>query len=302
MIFLLICAGCSAQSASPEMSQRIERQVRSHYNVPPQVKVVISPLKSSEFANYDALTVTFDSGEKKQSFDFLLSRDGKTLARLNKMDLTADPYAEVMHKLNVNGRPVRGNKTAKVVAVNFDDFQCPYCSRMHQTLFPGLLKEYEGKVQFVYKDFPLVEIHAWAMHAAIDANCLASQNNDAYWQFADYLHDNQREINGQKGREAQAAALDALALKQGQTQNLDAAKLQACLKAQDETAVKASMKEGESLGIEATPTMFVNGEKIDGALPVEEVRAVLDRALQQAGVPAPVHPPAPPVGAPAPGN
>src|SRR3979409_1410819 len=115
MVFLVICAGCSAQSTSPEMSQRIERQVRSHYTIPPQVKVVISPLKPSEFANYDALTVTFDNGDKKQSFDFLLSRDGKTLARLNKMDLTADPYADVMKRLSVQGRPVRGNKSAKVV-------------------------------------------------------------------------------------------------------------------------------------------------------------------------------------------
>jgi protein-disulfide isomerase len=302
-ILLLICAGCSAQSVSSEVSQRIERQVRSHYNVPPQVKVLLSPLKPSEFPNYDALTVTFDNGEKKQSFDFLLSRDGKTLARINKMDLTADPYADVMKKLNVNGRPVRGNKAAKVVAVNFDDFQCPYCSRMHQTLFPGLLKEYGDKVQFIYKDFPLVEIHPWAMHAAVNANCLAAQNGDAYWQYADYLHDNQKEIGTQKGRDAQFAVLDSLALKQGQAQNLDAAKLQACIKAQDETAVKASMHEGEALGIEATPTLFINGEKIDGAQPIDDVRAVLDRALQQAGVPAPAHPPAaPPVGAPAPGK
>ena len=297
--FLMVCAGCSAQSASPEVAQRIERQVRSHYNVPPQVKVVLSPLKPSEFANYDALTVTFDNGEKKQAFDFLLSRDGKTLARLNKMDLTADPYGEVMKKIDVKARPIRGNKDAKVVAVNFDDFQCPYCSRMHQNLFPGLLREYGDRVLFIYKDFPLVEIHPWAMHAAVDANCLAAQNNEAYWQYADYLHENQKQIGSEKGRDAQFAALDALALKRGQQQNLDAAKLQACIKAQDETVVKASMHEGESLGVEATPTLFVNGEKIDGAVPVEEVRAVLDRALQQAGVAVPAHPPAAP---PTPGN
>ncbi len=297
--FLMVCAGCSAQSTSPEMAQRIERQVRSHYNIPPQVKVVLSPLKPSEFPNYDALTVTFDSGGKKQAFDFLLSRDGKTLARLNKMDLTADPYADVMKKIDVKARPVRGNKDAKVVAVNFDDFQCPYCSRMHQNLFPGLLKEYGDRVEFIYKDFPLVEIHPWAMHAAVDANCLAAQSNEAYWQYADYLHQNQKQIGSEKSHDAQFAALDALALKQGQQQSVDATKLQACIKAQDETAVKASMHEAETLGVEATPTMFVNGEKIDGALPIEEVRAVLDRALQQAGVAVPAHPPAAP---PTPGN
>jgi protein-disulfide isomerase len=303
MVFLVICAGCSAQSISPELNQRIERQVRSYYKVPSHVKVLISPLKPSEFPNYDSLTVTFDNGEKQQSFDFLLSRDGKTLARFSKMDLTSDPNAEVMRKINVSGRPVRGNKSAKVVAVNFDDFQCPFCSRMHQTLFPGLLKEYGDKVQFIYKDFPLVEIHPWAMHAAVDANCLAAQNGDAYWQFADYLHDNQKEVGSQKGRDAQLAALDTLAMKQGETQKVDATKLQACIKAQDETAIKASMHEGEALGVEATPSMFVNGEKIDGALPIEEVRAVLDRALQQAGIAPPAHPAAtPPVGAPAPGK
>jgi protein-disulfide isomerase len=92
-------------------------------------------------------------------------------------------------------------------------------------------------------------------------------------------------------------------MKQGETQKVDASKLQACIKAQDETAVKASMHEGEGLGVEATPSMFVNGEKIDGALPVEEVRAVLDRALQQAGVTPPAHlPAAPPVGATPPGK
>lgn len=303
VVFLVICAGCSAQSISPDVSQKVERRVRSYYKVPPQVKVLISPLKPSEFPNYDALTVTFDNGEKQQAFDFLLSRDGKTLARFNKMDLTSDPYAEVMQKINVNGRPVRGSKTAKVVAINFDDFQCPFCSRMHQTLFPGLLKEYGDKVQWIYKDFPLVEIHPWAMHAAVNANCLAAQSGDAYWQYADYLHDNQKEVGGQKGRDAQFAALDSLAIKQGETQKVDAPKLQACIKAQDETAVKASMHEGEGLGVEATPSMFVNGEKIDGALPVEEVRAVLDRALQQAGVAPPAHlPAAPPVGAPPPGK
>ncbi|HEX4485188.1 MAG TPA: thioredoxin domain-containing protein [Terriglobales bacterium] len=303
VVFLVICAGCSAQSVSPDLSQKIERRVRSYYKVPPQVKVVISPLKPSEFPNYDAVTVTFDTGEKQQPFDFLLSRDGKTLARFNKMDLTSDPYAEVMQKINTTGRPIRGNKSAKVVAVNFDDFQCPFCSRMHQTLFPGLMKEYGDRVQWIYKDFPLVEIHPWAMHAAVDANCLAAQNGDAYWQYADYLHDNQKEVGGQKGHDAQFAALDSLAMKQGETQKVDATKLQACIKAQDETAVKASMHEGEALGVEATPSMFVNGEKIDGALPVEEVRAVLDRALQQAGVAPPVHAPAtPPVGAPAPGK
>ena len=82
---------------------------------------------------------------------------------------------------------------------------------MHQTLFPEMLKEYGDRIAFVYKDFPLAEIHPWAIHAAVDANCLATQNNDAYWDFADYIHANQSDVNSEKGRDAQFAALDRIA-------------------------------------------------------------------------------------------
>jgi len=289
-ILLLICLGCSAQSPPPDTVRTIERQVRAFYTIPPEVKVVVGPLKTSDFPNYDALTIVFDGGGKKQEYEFLLSKDNKTLIRMTRMDLTKDPYAEVMKKIDVSGRPVRGNKDAKVVAVNYDDFQCPFCSRMHETLFPQLLKEYGDRVQFIYKDYPLTEIHPWAIHAAVNANCLGAQNGDAYWDFADYMHANQREVNGEKGKEAQFALLDKIALQQGQKHNLDLAKLQSCVKAQDDKAIRVSMREADALGVNATPTMYVNGEKMDGALPVEELRAIFDRALQQAGVAVPAHP------------
>ena len=289
-ILLLICLGCSAQSPPPDTVRTIERQVRAFYTIPPEVKVVVGPLKTSDFPNYDALTIVFDGGGKKQEYEFLLSKDNKTLIRMTRMDLTKDPYAEVMKKIDVSGRPVRGNKDAKVVAVNYDDFQCPFCSRMHETLFPQLLKEYGDRVQFIYKDYPLTEIHPWAIHAAVNANCLGAQNGDAYWDFADYMHANQREVNGEKGKEAQFALLDKIALQQGQKHNLDLAKLQSCVKAQDDKAIRVSMREADALGVNATPTMYVNGEKTDGALPVEELRAIFDRALQQVGVAVPAHP------------
>jgi protein-disulfide isomerase len=311
LVLLVICLGCSAQSppgsspgsspaaapSSPappasDLARVVERQVRAHYSLPPDVKVVLGTLRSSEFANYDALTVTFVSASKKQDFEFLLSRDHKTLVRMTRLDLTSDPYAEVMKKIDVSGRPTRGNKDAKVTLVNYDDFECPFCSRMHATLFPELFKEYGDRVLFIYKDYPLEEIHPWAVHAAVDANCLAAQNGDAFWDYADYLHANQRAISGEKGGGGQNAELDKLATAQAQKHNLDLAKLQVCVKAQDEKAVRASMSEGENVGVDATPTMFVNGQKLDGAVPVEDVRLALDQALKDAGVRPPEHKPA----------
>jgi len=287
LVLLMICLGCAAQSAPSDLAQKIENQVRAYYKLPPEVGVSVGPLRPSEFPNYDALTVTLDNREKKQTVEFLLAKDQKTLIRIAKIDMTKDPYEEVMKKIDLTNRPVRGNPNAKVVLVNFDDFQCPFCSRMHQTLFPNLLKEYGDRVKFVYKDFPLLDLHPWAMHAAVDANCLAGQSGDAYWDFADYIHANQREVNSAESPKEQFTALDRITTLQGQKHNVDQAKLQSCMKAQQEQVVRSQIKEGEDLDLSATPVVFVNGQELEGAVPVSEVRAALDAALTRAGVPTP---------------
>ena len=66
LVLLLICLGCIAQSTPPEVSRRIEQQVRIFYTIPPNVKVVLGPTKPSEFTGYDALTITFDGGEQRR--------------------------------------------------------------------------------------------------------------------------------------------------------------------------------------------------------------------------------------------
>jgi len=290
LLLLVVCIGCVAQSASPDLARKIERNVRSYYKIPPEVKLLVgAPSPSSDFPNYESVIVTVDNGEKKQDLTFLVSKDRSSMMRLTKFDLSKDPLAETMSKINVSGRPTRGAKASKVVVVNFDDLECPFCSRMHQTLFPEILKEYGDRITFIYKDYPLVDIHPWATHAAVDANCLAAQNGDAYWDFADYIHANQHEVSNEKTPGARLEALDKLTLLQGQKHNLDVVKLQSCIKAQDESAVKASMKEAEGIGVEATPTLFINGEKIDGAVPISQLRAALDRALKDANLPVPDH-------------
>src|SRR5712691_5395079 len=292
LVLLLVCLGCVAQSAPPDVARKIEHQVRAFYTIPAEVKVTVGAITpSAEMPGYDAVSVNIDGGDGKQKdYKFLLSKDRATMLRLTKFDLTKDPFAELMSKIDVSGRPTRGAKSAKVVVVNFDDFECPFCSRMHQTLFPEIFKEYGDRVTFIYKDYPLVEIHPWATHAAVDANCLATQNSDAYWDFADYIHANQREVSNEKTPVARTETLDRLTMLQGQKHNLDVVKLQSCIKAQDETAVKASMKEAEGIGVEATPTLFINGQKIDGAVPIGDVRAALDQALKDANLPVPEHP------------
>ena len=290
LFFLAACLTCGAQSASSDIAQKIERQVRSYYKVPPEVKIIVgAPSPSPDFSNYDTVIVTVDNGDKKQELTFLVAKDRSSMMRITKFDLKKDPYAEIMSKIDTTGRPRRGAQSSKVVVVNFDDFECPFCSRMHQTLFPEILKEYGDRITFIYKDYPLVEIHPWAVHAAVDANCLAAQSGDAYWDFADYIHANQHQVSDQKTPKGREDELDRLALTQAQKHNLDITKAQACIRAQDDSAVKASMKEGDAIGVEATPTLFINGQKIDGAVPIRELRAALDQALKDANLPVPQH-------------
>jgi protein-disulfide isomerase len=289
-MLLLICLGCVAQSTPPDVVRKIERQIRSFYNVPADVNVTVGAITpDTQIPGYDAVAVAVDSDGRRKELKLLISKDRNSMVRLTKFDLTKDPFAELMSKIDISGRPSRGAKDAKVVVVDYDDFECPYCSRMHATLFPGILKEYGDRVTFIYKDDPLDEIHPWAIHAAVDANCLAAQNTDAYWDFADYIHANKNEVENEKTPAGRLDAVDKITLLQGQKHNLDAARLESCVKAQNADTVKKSMKEAEDLGVNGTPTMFVNGIKVDGVVPVSELRAALDLALKDAGQPAPAH-------------
>jgi protein-disulfide isomerase len=288
VLLLLVCAGCSAQNLSPDLKARIQRQVQAQYDLPPDVAIDVGPRRPSDFPTYDLVTVSLISKGREQKVDFLLSQDGKTLAKVTKIDLTKDIYSERMSKIDVSGRPVRGNPDAKVTVVNYDDLQCPFCSRLHSTLMQEILPQYGDKIKIVYKDFPL-SMHPWAPHSANNANCLAAENGNAYWEFVDYAHANQKAITG-TGQDLQKsqAELDRIALDMGRKFGANMDRLQACVKAQPDTALKASMKEGDSLGLNATPTLFINGEKLEGAVDADEVKAILNQQLMAAGVQPPL--------------
>src|SRR5580658_833450 len=115
VLLLVICLGCAAQSVSPELAQKIERQVRSYYKVPPELKVLVGTSSPSpDFPNYESVVVTIDSGERKQDLKFLISKDHSSMMRVVNFDLNKDPYAETMSKTNTAGRPTRGAKASKV--------------------------------------------------------------------------------------------------------------------------------------------------------------------------------------------
>jgi protein-disulfide isomerase len=292
LLALSLAVGCKAQS-SPQgstdltLNRRIEVMVRSQFNVPEDFTVMIGARKPSQISGYDTLPVTLSRGPKSTDVDFLISTDGKTLARLETFSLDKNPALSI----DVAGRPIRGNPAAKVTVINFDDLECPYCARMHESLFPATMARYKDKVRFIYKDDPLVELHPWAMHAAVDANCLAAQNGETYWTYVDYLHSHGQEISGEDRNPAKSfAALDRVAREHATLAKLDTGKLDACMAKQDETQVRASATEASTLGVDGTPALFIEGERINGAVPEEQLWMVIDRALRAAGEQPPVAP------------
>lgn len=297
-ILLAICltAGCKAQTdqqgtIDAAAQRRIEVILRSQFNLPTDFDVALGSRKPSKISGYDELPVTVSHSGRSQVINFLISTDGKHLARLETYDLTRDPSSTI----DIAGRPMRGNPNAKVTVVNFDDLECPYCARMHQQLFPSTLARYKDQVRFVYKDFPLVEIHPWAMHASVNADCLADQSSEVYWHYVDYLHSHAQEVTGEdRDLTKSKAALDRIARQQAAEGKLDAQKLDACIAKQDESKVQQSLKEASGLNLEGAPALFINGEKINGAVPEEQVWMVIDRALRAAGE----KPPPPPAVAP----
>ena len=293
LLILGLTIGCRAQvpppsAPDPALNRRIDILVRSQFELPADVDLSIGARKPSQFAGYETLPITITHRGKAQVVNFFISDDNTKLLHMDTLDLTKDPADAVP----VAGRPIRGNPSAKVTVVNFDDLECPYCARMHQELFPETMDHYKNLVRFVYKDDPLTDLHPWAMHAAVDANCVAAQSSTVYWAYVDYLHAHGDEVTGdERDVNKSYAALDRIARQEATVNKLDETALNACIAKQDETQIRASMKLAEALQIDGTPALLVNGEKVNGgAVPVEQLWMAIDRALRAEGQEPPAMP------------
>ena len=163
--------------------------------------------------------------------------------------------------------PSRGAENAPVTIVAFSDFQCPFCSRVNPTI-EQVMKTYEGKVKFVFRDYPL-PFHKEAPKAAEAAHCAGEQGK--FWEMHDQLFANQGKLQV-ADLKAHAAAIQ-----------LDQARFDECLDSgRMAEKVAENMKAGEKAGVEGTPAFFVNGVPLSGALPFEEFQKVIDKELQVA--------------------
>lgn len=158
-----------------------------------------------------------------------------------------------------------GPKDAPVTIVEFADFQCPFCARMVPTL-NEVMRKYDGKVRWVYRDFPLMEIHPEALPAAVAANCAGEQGK--YFEMHSQLFENLRTLSSETYT------------KLAQGLSLDMGKFSEC---QQDPAqrqeVLADMQRGQELGVQGTPAYFVNGRRISGGVDVAELSRLIEEEL-----------------------
>jgi protein-disulfide isomerase len=167
-------------------------------------------------------------------------------------------------KVEVGNAPVLGPKNAPVTIVVWSDFQCPYCGKVEPTLLQ-LRDEYKGKIRIAWKNQPL-SFHPNAMPAAEAA--MAANEQGKFWEFHDALFKRQNELG--------PALYDQVAKQLG----LDMDRFHASLEAHKHASqIKADMAAGSALGADGTPTFFINGKKLVGAMPIDSFKQVIDAEL-----------------------
>lgn len=265
---LLVVLSCAAQETPPRASgsdqttvaqaqllKDAEAFARRLFAWGPDVKVQLGPLKQSDAADFYDVPVEVTLEGHKETGDLYVSKDGKTMLRGDIYNMSADPFAANRSKIHVDGSPSRGPADAKVTLVEFADFECPHCQELYEAL--RAVETQFPQVRVVYKNFPLTEIHPWAETAAIGARCAYEQSPDAFWKVHDAIFDNQDVLSAENVWDK----LTGFATQAG----LNADTFKACMSSQEaQKAVDAEHAQGVALGVNSTPTLYINGRPMVG--------------------------------------
>jgi protein-disulfide isomerase len=207
---------------------------------------------------------------KPRIVEFLKEQKGGT-RKAQYIDELKAKYKTVVNlkapvvEVGTGGRPEKGPKDAPITLIVFSDFECPFCRRAEPTV-EQVLKTYEGKIRYVFRDYPL-PFHSKARPAAVAANCAIPQGK--YWEFnqklftADISPDGIKKIAGEVG--------------------VDQKKFDECVAKNDQKSIDKDVEDGSAVGVNGTPAFFINGRMLSGAQPFEAFKDIIDQELAQAG-------------------
>ncbi|GBC85543.1 Disulfide bond formation protein D [bacterium HR11] len=286
---LLTASLLVAQQKSAPNTENLQAKVVNYIKTmfPMVQDLQVKSFTEEKGAPFYRVVLTYTAQNRSQESAVFVSRDGSFLILCQDCiyDLRMDPqkalWAKVaegaeerMSKIKLDGRPFKGNPNAKVVVVEYSDYQCPFCRRAFEQIEPQLMQQYGDKVKFVYKQFPL-PIHPWAFKASIAALCVHKYHPKAYWDLHSRLFQSQNEIRVENLRDRFQAIAREL--------NLDTNRLLACFdKEETRPEVEADMNEAQALGVSSTPTFIINGAVVTGAIPFDQFKMYINMALANA--------------------
>jgi protein-disulfide isomerase len=186
----------------------------------------------------------------------------------------------VSYDIPTEGFPSLGPADAPITIVEFSDYQCPYCARWHDDTYKALMDAYPGKIRFVYRNFPL-PFHQNALLSAQAALCAGDQNS--YWQYHDKLFVEKELMNDQTGA---VLGVDAYVKFAGDL-SLDTKPFEECLTSEkykqfvedDANSAANFPPENGEPAVGGTPTFFINGHRLVGAVPLSYFQQIIDPEL-----------------------
>jgi len=260
---LLAVVPVFAQTAAPKSSidkATIEAYLRHAELWIPKVAVAIDdPQPSAYLPGFSEVAVHLSYQGQTKDEHYYISQNGKNILKGDVYDLTKNPFQSTLDRIKTDGQPSYGKAGAPVTIIVFGDFQCPVCKVEADVMRKNLVQTFQDKVQVYFKDFPLESIHPWARAASNAGRCIYKQDPQAFWKYHDWIYENQEGVTPE--------TLNSKVMTWAGTAGVDAIQLGRCVEGKvTDKEVAQNMAEGRALGLDATPTTFINGRKLVGAM------------------------------------
>ena len=274
-LLLFAMAGSGQKKKSALDKPTLEAYLRHLWVVDSRMALTIAdPKPSATLPGFMDVVVHIAMGQQGQDVPIIVSKDGTHILQGNVYDVNFNPFKKDLDKLKTQGEPDIGTPGAPVVLVEFSDFQCPYCKEEAATLRKNLLATFPTQVRLYFKTFPLDGLHAWARPAAIAARCVYNQMPADFWEFHDWIFGHQSEITPESLKDKVLGwAKDR--------KDIDTLKLSQCMDNKtSEADVNRNIADGQALGVNSTPTLFINGRKIEQTLDWPSLKNMIEQEVE----------------------
>lgn len=273
----LAIAGSAQNAPKPSALDKatLEAYVRHLFVMDKRITVTVSdPKPSADLPGFYDVIVHASMGAQAQDFPLYVSKDGSRILQGAVFDVSKNPFKKDLDKLKTQFEPSMGTPGADVVLVEFSDFQCPYCKEEATMLRQNLLSAYPKQMRLYFKTFPIESLHPWAKPAAIASKCVYRQDPAAFWDFHDWVFGHQSEIIPENLKDK------VLEWAKGQ-KGIDPLQLGQCMETKATAAeVDRDVAEGRELQVDRTPTLFVNGRRINTAIDWPNLRSIIDYEIE----------------------